>query len=675
MPTFEVDVQGKTYEVDAPDPNTAWQWANQAHNASKTGEQADVRPPVNEKDEGFIAGISEAITGRKRSTKETETLPEWTTMPELNQLSWESFKTGVGTMFAGPDEIVKVIKANAPNVQTRKDAKGNWILRSAADGKEYAIPPGFSMGDLPRAAGAVAAFLNPFVRGATTIPGAAVAGAGTQAVIEGSQAATGGEVNPEDIAISGVAGAGGEVLARGIRAAAPAAGAVLRTARQAVTGRGRQQLAAQVAADPAEAAAREAEAAGIPVLTTDVVPPTTPGGQIMQRATETLPVIGTGGMRRAQQAARQRVVEQTAREMGADATIQNLPGQIAADFLRKRGSRIGLLKKAKDTVINKLSETGLKVPMQKSLEAIDVEIKRLQGLGEIAPVDAIKLLQTFRNELQKGKTLDQVELARKLLGEQLSAQNLANIKSVKEAVVNKIYPAVVQDMGEFISSNGAKNDFVRWQVANKNLRQMVEELDASAIKNALNNVDATPEKIMSLIGSKNQSDLLKLYKNLSQEGRSKVKVSVLNEAMRRARDADGNINPQRFVKVIGELDPQVKTFFTPADMQTLDGLKRVMDITKRAQQATFVPRTGEQLLPFTFGGMLGSWLGLGGTVAAAGGIGAAARAYESKAMRTLLVALSKSKPNSVQEKAILQKIKNITTAAQQSRQNIERPEE
>jgi hypothetical protein len=28
MPTYEVDVQGSTYEVDAPDPNTAWRWAN-----------------------------------------------------------------------------------------------------------------------------------------------------------------------------------------------------------------------------------------------------------------------------------------------------------------------------------------------------------------------------------------------------------------------------------------------------------------------------------------------------------------------------------------------------------------------------------------------------------------------------------------------------------------------
>jgi hypothetical protein len=31
MPKYEVDVGGKTYEVDAPDSNTAWQWANYTH--------------------------------------------------------------------------------------------------------------------------------------------------------------------------------------------------------------------------------------------------------------------------------------------------------------------------------------------------------------------------------------------------------------------------------------------------------------------------------------------------------------------------------------------------------------------------------------------------------------------------------------------------------------------
>ena len=48
MPTYEVDVQGKTYEVDAPDSNTAWQWANYTHTQSATPAPTRPAPPVKE---------------------------------------------------------------------------------------------------------------------------------------------------------------------------------------------------------------------------------------------------------------------------------------------------------------------------------------------------------------------------------------------------------------------------------------------------------------------------------------------------------------------------------------------------------------------------------------------------------------------------------------------------
>jgi len=50
MATYEVDVGGKTYEVDAPDPNTAWQWANQTHQKSLAAQ------PKPAKDAGFSFG-------------------------------------------------------------------------------------------------------------------------------------------------------------------------------------------------------------------------------------------------------------------------------------------------------------------------------------------------------------------------------------------------------------------------------------------------------------------------------------------------------------------------------------------------------------------------------------------------------------------------------------------
>ena len=147
---------------------------------------------------GVIEGIKEAVTGAQRSTKESESLPEWTSMPELNSFSMASAKTALGTLLSNPGETVQIIKANYPQVTERQDEKGNFIMRSQIDGKEYVIPPGFRTGDIPRAAGGIAAF-TPAGRASTLLGTAAAAGA-TQAAIEGTQAATGGEFNPGEVA-------------------------------------------------------------------------------------------------------------------------------------------------------------------------------------------------------------------------------------------------------------------------------------------------------------------------------------------------------------------------------------------------------------------------------------------------------------------------------------------
>jgi hypothetical protein len=161
---------------------------------------------------GFFEGLVEQVTGRARATPETQALPEWTSMPELNQMSVASFKTALGTLLSNPKETVQILQANFPGVQIRQDAKGNYLMRSSVDQKEYAIPPGFTMGDIPRAAGGIAAF-TPAGR-AMTIPGAIVAGGATQAAIEASQAATGGEFNKGEVVTAAVTGPAGQILQR-----------------------------------------------------------------------------------------------------------------------------------------------------------------------------------------------------------------------------------------------------------------------------------------------------------------------------------------------------------------------------------------------------------------------------------------------------------------------------
>lgn len=196
---------------------------------------------------GFFESVGEMVTGARRATPETQALPEWTGMPELNQMSVASLKSALGTLVSNPQETVQILKANFPGIEARQDAKGNFILKSSVDQKEYAIPPGFSVGDIPRALGGLLAF-TPAGR-ATTLPGAVAAGAGTQAVIEATQAGTGGRFDTGEVVTAGAAGGAGQVVQRAVQAAAPA---VQRTIQRAT---GRPVTPAPAAPAPAPAAA------------------------------------------------------------------------------------------------------------------------------------------------------------------------------------------------------------------------------------------------------------------------------------------------------------------------------------------------------------------------------------------------------------------------------------
>lgn len=211
-PTYDVDVGGVSYEVDAPDPNTAWLWANQTHEQGQTTQEQ----PQPEK-LGLLQSIGESITGARRETETTRTLPEWTGMPELNQFSMKSFLSALGTMAAGPDEIAQILKSNFPEMGVRQDEKGNYVFRSTVDNQEYAVPPGFSVGDIPRAAGTVLAF-TPAGR-ATSLVGAAGAAGATQGAIEATQAISGGEFSAGETALATALGPVGPVVARGAGAA------------------------------------------------------------------------------------------------------------------------------------------------------------------------------------------------------------------------------------------------------------------------------------------------------------------------------------------------------------------------------------------------------------------------------------------------------------------------
>jgi hypothetical protein len=146
-------------------------------------------------------------------------------MRDIGQTRGQNLAATIGTMAASPEEAVQIIRAQNPNVTERRDERGNYILRSAIDGKEYVIPPGFRQSDIPRAAGTALAF-TPAGR-ATTITGGILATGATQAGIEATQALTGGEFNAEDVALAGALGGAIPAAARVLPGIGPLATATL----------------------------------------------------------------------------------------------------------------------------------------------------------------------------------------------------------------------------------------------------------------------------------------------------------------------------------------------------------------------------------------------------------------------------------------------------------------
>lgn len=224
MPQFTVNLDGAEYQVEANSQQEADGFARQAHSqdlgVGSTLELDDIAvtpesnpdvedevveeeviPPQSQPsttEPTFLQRIGDIFSGSLRKTTETEGLQDWAGMPELNELSMNSFQSALGTLFTNPEETAGVIKAQYPDVQMRTDYNGNIILKSSIDGKEYAIKPGLQVSDIPRAAGAIAAFTPA---GRVTGAGAqALAAGGTQAVMEGVESLTGGDFSGTNVA-------------------------------------------------------------------------------------------------------------------------------------------------------------------------------------------------------------------------------------------------------------------------------------------------------------------------------------------------------------------------------------------------------------------------------------------------------------------------------------------
>lgn len=383
-------------------------------------------------------------------------------------------------------------------------------------------------------------------------------------------------------------------------------------------------------------------------MTTDVRPPRTAIGKLARTIGEKIPFAGTAGPRAAQQVERQNAVKQLLTEGGADAGAVDA---ISADLVATRGAAIQRLTASKKLVIESIDGA---VSAPRAVAAIDQQIAKLSGIDAEAYAPIIKRLGSFKNALSSGKTLEQVEGQRKLLGDLFNDPSLAAIRGDGQKALNAIYKPLREDMGDYIEAQAGKAARARWSNANDQLAGMAGELKSGAFKGLLNNAETTPEAAAKIVFGSTPSDMRRLLGSLSDGGKLKVQAAILHRAAEKSMDGD-IISPQKFATAIDAMKKSTGVFLNDADRVRLEGAVRWLKGTQHASVAGASPMTGAQNTPLLFGASLTTLFG-GKTIPVAGLIGLTARGYESKLVRDAFMRLGRTRAGSPQEATVVKKL-------------------
>jgi hypothetical protein len=211
-------------------------------------------------------------------------------------------------------------------------------------------------------------------------------------------------------------------------------------------------------------------------------------------------------------------------------------------------------------------------------------------------------------------------------------------------------------MGAFIKANGERRDLNRWGVANKRLSEMSGELKSNTFRRVLDSADMTPEAIKTMLFSNKTSDIERLARNLTPQGRAHARVAIISKASESAGPIN-ELNPTKFANEVDKLGKSVGVMFSGPERDRVEGLARTLQLTKKAQEAAFLPRTGEQLVLPAGVAIMADMFGSGGLALASGAtVGGLARLYESPSMRNMLTGIKKAKRGSADEAELARKI-------------------
>ncbi|EBJ5386589.1 lytic transglycosylase domain-containing protein [Salmonella enterica] len=410
-------------------------------------------------------------------------------------------------------------------------------------------------------------------------------------------------------------------------------------------------------APEAQQAIEFANAADVPLHTTDVLQPNSRVGRMAQTTAENIPFAGTSTMRANQQEARSQLVDEFASRFGEyDPSI--VVGSLKAKtsgIKRAAGNRL-------EQVQNAMA--GVNIQPSKAIQQIDTEIASLQKLGKVADNDTISKLQAYRDELTRNAgangpmamDLQQLSGLRSQFRQDVKGERTV-LPNRSDAAIQRIYNAMTGDIDSAIGQNLGNDTLRRYKKANAIYADEANKLQNTRLKNVIMKGDLTPEVVNNMLFSKNKSEIQNLYRSVGQVGRAQMRNGIIGKAMEKSGGS-----PDQFLRQVNLMSNQTGIAFKGRDAAYLKGLKNYLESTKRAGQAGVTTPTGQQTIPFILG--IGSATNPA-LVGVGGGYGLLARMYESEPARNAMLRLANTPRGSTAfEKALSDVERAVNSFAQ-----------
>jgi hypothetical protein len=400
-----------------------------------------------------------------------------------------------------------------------------------------------------------------------------------------------------------------------------------------------------------------ANAADVPLHTTDVLQPNSRVGRMAQTTAENIPFAGTSSMRAGQQEARSQLVDEFASRFGEydpSIVVGSLKAKTAG-IKQAAGNRLEQVQNAM---------TGVNIQPSRAIQQIDTEISNLQRLGKVADNETIGKLQAYRDELTRNAgasgpmamDLQQLSGLRSQFRQDVKGERVV-MPNRSDAAVQRVYKAMTGDIDSAIGKNLGDDTLRRYKQANSIYADEANKLQNTRLKNVIMKGDLTPEVVNNMLFSKNKSEVQNLYRSVGQVGRAQMRNGIIGKAMEKSGGS-----PDQFLRQVNLMSNQTGIAFKGREAAYLKGLKNYLESTKRAGQAGVTTPTGQQTIPFILG--IGSATNPA-LVGVGGGYGLLARMYESEPARNAMLRLANTPRGSTAfEKALADVERAVNSVAQ-----------